>query len=311
LNYATEHNRSDFSPVAPLSRRTVERLDEIRAIARATDSLCCTLPRLQRLNAVAAGDGVAALVYPSSLVGAAQLAQRLEQAGLRWRALGHGPAQESLHDYVAISLRLLDERLVFDGPFVRAHAGYSLPALVRAAAERGLSGLEALAGLSGSVGGALRAQAGLTLRYIWSVVDEVVIADRGGLEIVALAHADERELFDPRDLILAVTLRLLPGEPEAIRAETERCLRARVTAMRQGAGNGAGKQIELVERFGLSRYAGTNGRAMLAGGAPEEGAEGLASLLALVREQVERELRVYLQRELEHARVATTQPRRH
>ena len=217
-------------------KRVADRLEEIEAIAREAQSHCRTQQRLKDFTSLGVGGPIAAIVYPESLIGAAQLAYRLDQSGIRWRVLGHGTkilASESQHDYVAISLRLLNERLIIDGDRIYVHAGYSLPALVDAAAERGLSGLEPLAGITGSVGGALRMNIGLPGCVIWRLVENLVIAQAGGVrnvpepgEVLEIALA----CLTDRDLILAATLRLVVGERSKVKAQTQRIYQMRATA---------------------------------------------------------------------------------
>lgn len=213
--------------------RAVERLDEIEALARATDSQCRTWQWLKNFTALRLGGPVAAIIYPSTVQGAAQLVQQLQQAGIRWRALGHGTsilADDEVHDFVAISLRLLDERLIFAGEQVQVHAGYSLMALVNAVAERGLSGLEGFAGITGSIGGALRMAAEITGCDLWHRVETVTIAERGEAKVVPqrdllyreiVYREGQRSLADTA-LILTVTLKLVSGSAVDIREETAR-----------------------------------------------------------------------------------------
>jgi hypothetical protein len=266
----------------------VERMAEVETLARTTESLSRTKAQLQRLTPLGVSDKVAAVLYPTSIVGAAQLVHRLSQAGIRWRALGQGVSfhgAPGLQDFVAISLRLLDERAVIDGERVRVHAGYSLASLVRACAEGGLSGLEGLAGWPGSVGSALSTPNGLAIRYLWNLIEEVVVADRGGLVVITLSDAAESELFDPQDLILAVTLKLAPGVSAEILAESERCRRARLTAAPYTAKTDAAQRQQYSS---LWRRAVENGQ-------NEEAALGEAfGLVELIRERVEKELKTQL-----------------
>ena len=215
----------------PLLPRASTRLEEIAALAVATEADFRVGTELKSAVALGLGDKLAALIYPHSITSAAQLVHQLDQANLPWRVLETKPSMlESSTDFVGISLRLLEERLVIEGTQMHVHAGYSLAALVQAAAEKGLSGLEGLAGVTGSVGGALRNVTGLVGRYLWSVVEEVVIADRGGLQVITLQDAEESELFDPQDLILSATLRLTESTAEAVLQETDRARHARYAA---------------------------------------------------------------------------------
>ncbi len=222
---------AEAKPLLPSSPRASARLEEIAALAVATEADFRVGTELRSATALGLGDKLAALVYPHSITSAAQLVFQLDQADLPWRVLETKPSMlESSTDFVGISLRLLQERLVIEGTQVRVHAGYSLAALVQAAAENGLAGLEGLAGVTGSVGGALRNVTGLVGRYLWSVVEEVVIADRSGLQVIALQDAEERELFDPQDLILSATLRLTASTAEKVLLETDRARHARYAA---------------------------------------------------------------------------------
>jgi hypothetical protein len=275
-----------------------DRLEEIVSLALQTESDFRVGTELRSAKALGFGATLAALVYPSSIVNAAQLVHQLEQAGLRWRLLGTeiGSLLEGEQDFVGISLRLLDERLVIEGAQVRVHAGYSLAALVQAAAEHGLSGLEGLAGVTGSVGGALRNVTGLIGRYLWSVVEEVVSADRGGLEVITLREAEERELFDGQDLILAVTLKLTPSTPAAVLEESKRARHARYAAtVYQRPANlrivrsEASREITLEDDEASVEVVPVSAP-------PENSTEDPFGLASMIRERVERELHVHLGR---------------
>lgn len=226
-------DRSRRQPGSKVTLRAVERVDEIEAMARATESQCRSWQWLKNFTALRVGGPVAAIVYPSTVTGAAQLVHKLQQAGIRWRALGHGTsilAADDVHDFVAISLRLMDERLIFDGSLVTVHAGYSLIALVKAAAERGLSGLEGFAGMPGSVGGALRMETESEGCDLWRLVESLTIAEHGALKVIPLKDLVYRDIVYKEgnrglaedSLILTATLRLSPGSPAKIKEETER-----------------------------------------------------------------------------------------
>ena len=225
------NNDSLHRPLA--GRRAVERLDEIEALARATESQCRTWQWLKNFTALRMGGPIAAIIYPSTVKGAALLVHQLQQSGIRWRALGHGTsilADDEVHDFVAISLRLLDERLIFDGDQVMVHAGYSLMALVNAAAERGLTGLESFAGITGSVGGVLRMEAEITGRDLWHQVASVTIAEGGEVRVVPqrdllyreIVYREGQRSLAETALILTATLKLVPGNPADVKEATER-----------------------------------------------------------------------------------------
>jgi len=98
-------------------------------------------------------------------------------------------------------------------------AGADLRSLVRQCAQKGLSGLEALTGIPGSIGGAVAKNAGGRFGDIGTVVESVTLMDAQG----ELFEKNKPELvFDYRQsnitakFILQARIRLMPGEPEQI-----------------------------------------------------------------------------------------------
>jgi UDP-N-acetylmuramate dehydrogenase len=67
-----------------------------------------------------------------------------------------------------------------DGPLVYAEAGAASPKLARYAATRGYAGAEFLAGIPGTVGGALAMNAGCYGSETWDRVERVLMLDRRG-----------------------------------------------------------------------------------------------------------------------------------
>jgi UDP-N-acetylmuramate dehydrogenase len=63
---------------------------------------------------------------------------------------------------------------------IYAEAGVASPKLARFAAKHGFEGAEFLAGIPGTVGGALAMNAGCYGAETWEIVDEVMTIDRGG-----------------------------------------------------------------------------------------------------------------------------------
>jgi UDP-N-acetylmuramate dehydrogenase len=67
-----------------------------------------------------------------------------------------------------------------DGERIYAEAGVASPKLARFAARHGFEGAEFLAGIPGTVGGALAMNAGCYGAETWEIVDEVMTIDRSG-----------------------------------------------------------------------------------------------------------------------------------
>jgi UDP-N-acetylmuramate dehydrogenase len=115
-----------------------------------------------------------------------------------------------------------------DGVVVEAGASAGLPELVAQAASAGAAGVDALAGIPGSVGGSLRMNAG-TDREIGEFVRDVWVQTPAKPE----PHAVTPQYFYrhttlARDAVVArVTLAFARGEPAAVRARTQERLKRR------------------------------------------------------------------------------------
>ncbi|MCL2003744.1 MAG: UDP-N-acetylmuramate dehydrogenase [Oscillospiraceae bacterium] len=115
-------------------------------------------------------------------------------------------------------------RITFDGVTVRAGCGAGLPELARAAAKRGLSGLEWSSGIPGSVGGAAVMNAGAYDGEMSQVVTEALVFD--GNDAVTVRDFDfayRRSVFHSRPewTVLEVTLKLAEGDREVITARMD------------------------------------------------------------------------------------------
>jgi UDP-N-acetylmuramate dehydrogenase len=111
------------------------------------------------------------------------------------------------------------QKVEFDGEQVTAWAGAELSKLVLTCVEKGLSGIEALTGIPGSVGGAVRMNAGGNFGDIGAVVQTVTLMDYQG----AVFEKSKPELmFDYRrtnitaKFILNTRMKLTEGDPDQI-----------------------------------------------------------------------------------------------
>jgi UDP-N-acetylmuramate dehydrogenase len=111
------------------------------------------------------------------------------------------------------------QKVEFDGCQVTAWAGADLSQLVLTCVEKGLSGIEALTGIPGSVGGAVRMNAGGNFGDIGAAVQTVTLMDNKG----AVFEKSKPELmFDYRGtnitakFILNAKMKLTEGDPEQI-----------------------------------------------------------------------------------------------
>jgi UDP-N-acetylmuramate dehydrogenase len=113
----------------------------------------------------------------------------------------------------------------FDANRVCAGAGLALAGLVNACARRGLSGIEFLAGIPGSVGGALRMNAGAWGKKIEDFVENVTVMDYNG-EVITLEKKDMGFTYRHADLrgmiVLECVFKLVKRERGNIRKKISR-----------------------------------------------------------------------------------------
>lgn len=110
--------------------------------------------------------------------------KRLRDAGVAWRVLGHGAnvlVRDGGFDGAVIHLSSVAfAESTIDGETVIARGGADFPKLVKRACNRGLGGLEILAGIPGTLGGIVRMNAGGKYGDISQVVCEVSVVDGSG-----------------------------------------------------------------------------------------------------------------------------------
>jgi len=180
--------------------------------------------RFAELTSLRVGGAIDWVISPQTEIQAAEIVYELEKAGIGWRALGSGSnvlADDAEHHYVVLSLSDMKGEVVFDGKSVSVSAGYSLPRLCIDVARQGLSGIEGLGGIPGTVGGALWMNAGAYGHEIGTVTETVRVARAGRVMSVpgeSIQWNYRHASFKDGELLLGATLRLTPDEPELIKA---------------------------------------------------------------------------------------------
>jgi len=124
--------------------------------------------------------------------------------------------------------KIQDTKIVTD-------AGVKLADIVAVAAERGLSGLEWAAGIPGTVGGAVRGNAGAYGHAIGESVEEVQKLEVGSWKLEVRSYNKEECRFGYREsvfkkeggIILKVVFKLAPGDKKKIKEEMDKILKAR------------------------------------------------------------------------------------
>jgi len=121
--------------------------------------------------------------------------------------------------------------IAIDAPLVRCGGGASLAAIVRRATDGGLAGIEFGCAIPGTVGGAVRMNAGAYERELCDVLVEAVVVSahgerRGGPADLALRYRNSNVAQD--EVVATATLRLEPADPARVKA-TVRELQGRRT----------------------------------------------------------------------------------
>jgi UDP-N-acetylmuramate dehydrogenase len=151
-----------------------------------------------------------------------QLVSLLHDAGVPHRLLGGGTnllVQDGELPWVLLQLVGGQPELLLDGRIARIDAAADLGRTVTSCAKHDLGGMEGLIGVPGTVGGALRMNAGAYGTQIGAWVREVELYRAAGRRIETLRGDSVRfeyrhTSFAPDDIMLAVKLEL-PAKPYA------------------------------------------------------------------------------------------------
>jgi UDP-N-acetylmuramate dehydrogenase len=160
-----------------------------------------------------------------------ELMEFLRERGAKWRLLGGGsnllPVEEDFDD-VMLHLARGPDDLTFDGNRVQVAAAANLGTMVMECAKRNLGGMEGLVGVPGSVGGALRMNAGAYGQQIGDVIRSVALyrTSSGRIETHKLENVRfeyRHTSFAPDDILLYASLELVPRPYAEILERIKQC----------------------------------------------------------------------------------------
>lgn len=197
--------------------------------------------RFAELTSLRVGGAIDWVIQPVSEEQAAAVVYEFEKAGIAWRALGSGSnvlADDAEHHYVVVSTKELKGEALFDGERVSVSAGYSLPRLCIDAWRHGLSGIEGLGGIPGTVGGALWMNAGAYEHEIGTVTETVRVAREGRVAEVPGSSVEwnyRHTSFREGELLLGVTLRLVADDAVKIKARMDEAKARRMATQPHGS----------------------------------------------------------------------------
>lgn len=140
----------------------------------------------KELTTIRVGGPPWAIFYVDHQKALIKLLQELKQASIPWVVVGKGSnllASDEGFEGVVISLRGKLANLQINGSVLRTGAGLSLSLLMNKAIRYGLGGLEFLVGIPGTVGGAVRMNAGAFGREIKDLLMEVELCSSEGIHV--------------------------------------------------------------------------------------------------------------------------------
>ena len=277
--------------------------------------------RFADLTSLRVGGAIDWVLAPDTEEQAAAVVHELEQAGIGWRPLGSGSnvlADDGDHHYVVVNLSNMKGEVLIDGERVSVSAGYSLPRLCIDGARGGLSGIEGLGGIPGTVGGALWMNAGAYGHEIGTVTETVRVARDGKVVNVpgdSIQWNYRRTSFREGELLLGATLRLTPDDPERIKARMDDAKSRRLATQPHGSRSagcffknppastiGTGKMIDEMgmkgQRRGSAVVSPVHANFIVTEGDNARAADALA-LAEEIRERVRREQGIELEYEVE------------
>ncbi len=162
-------------------------------------------------------------VMPETVEQLTEVMRRCEENALPLRVLGHGSNLLVRDEGVpGVVLRLDQPRFAqveYAGSRVTAGAGAALSRLVLDCVRKGLAGLEPLTGIPGSVGGAVKMNAGGNFGDIGASVERVQLMDTHGRVFERVKpdlSFDYRRVNLTAPVILSATLQLSEAEPDTI-----------------------------------------------------------------------------------------------
>lgn len=285
--------------------------------------------RFAELTSLSVGGAIDWVISPETEAQAAAIVHELDHAGIGWRPLGSGSnvlADDGDHHYVVLSLGNMKGEVVIDGERVSVSAGYSLPRLCIDVARAGLSGIEGLGGIPGTVGGAIWMNAGAYGHEIGTVTETVRVAREGKVVEIpgdSVQWNYRHTSFKEGELLLGATLRLERDDPERIKARMDEAKSRRLATQPHGARSagcffknppggavGTGKIIDEMgmkgERRGSAVVSPKHANFIVTEGNNARAADALA-LAEEIRERVRREQGIELEYEVELWRSSSPQ----
>ncbi len=164
-------------------RGTENKTESIGEMAEEYQCLYRKNQSLSNYTSMGVGGMCRMVIYPTDEDSLSSLIEYFDDLGIGWRCIGGGSnlivKDEDINE-VMIKLDRLKSAPVFREETVTVSGGYKMPKLVSKTAKQGLSGIEFLAGIPGTVGGGVVMNAGSYGKEIAGIIDRVLIMDKRG-----------------------------------------------------------------------------------------------------------------------------------
>lgn len=163
--------------------------------------------------------------------------------------------------FSGLVIKMRNSECRFEGNSVECGAGMPLSGLVKQSIEKGLEGLEWAAGIPGTVGGAVRGNAGAFGKSMQDVVEKVkIITEKGELKILdwdrcEFSYRGSGFKKNSKLVIFSVFIKLNAGDSESLKEKTKEIIAKRI--MKQPKGFSAGSffinpvvpSVDLIKEF--------------------------------------------------------------
>jgi UDP-N-acetylmuramate dehydrogenase len=225
--------------------------------------------KLREYTTIGIGGAADRLVFPRSAAQVREIVVAEGRSGRPLQVLGAGSnllvADGGVSATVVCTKKHLSKVLFLSGGSVVVEAGAMLPRLAVLCALSGLSGIEPLSGIPGTVGGALSMNAGAYGRSIGELVEWVEVVDAEGkihrVEARAIRFGYREAKYPVQGIVVRAGFRFGPGTREAV-FEGMRLVNEKRRASQpwgektfgsafRNPPEGAGKARELLERAGM------------------------------------------------------------
>ena len=178
-----------------------------------------------------------ALIKVNSAVSAAELLRYLRDNSIKYGIIGRGSniiAADEGFDGVILLFGSDFANIRVDGDTIRCDAGASLASACCHAQQEGLTGMENLFGIPGTVGGALYMNAGAYGSEMKDVVISAEYIDENceirSIDVKDMDLSYRHSFFSGGDYIItSVTMKLTKGDPDAIKAAMNECMAKRTS----------------------------------------------------------------------------------